>query len=56
MFSLSSRTIVGVAYWFKQQGAVTSVLMLDYDGQTFSNFVPALPDQKKIAVHAQITF
>jgi hypothetical protein len=51
-----SRTIVGVAYWFKQQGAVTSVLMLDYDGQTFSNFVPALPDQKKIAVHAQITF
>src|SRR4051812_37509128 len=49
-----SRTIVGVAFWFKQQGPVTSVLMLDYDGQTFSNFEPGLPVQKKFAVHAQV--
>ncbi len=51
-----SRTIVGVAYWFPHQGAVTSSLMLDYDGQTFANFVPAQPAQKRIALHALINF
>jgi len=50
------RTIVGVAYWFPHQGNVSSALMLDYDGQTFDNFAPALPSQKKIAVHALINF
>ena len=51
-----ARTIVGVAYWFPHQGAVSSALLLDYDGQTFDNFTPALPAQKKIAVHALINF
>jgi hypothetical protein len=50
------RTIVGVAYWFPHQGSVTSSLLLDYDGQTFSNVVPAQPAQKKIALHALINF
>jgi hypothetical protein len=50
------RTIVGVAYWFPQKGSVTSSLLLDYDGQTFSNFVPTQPAQKKIAIHALINF
>jgi hypothetical protein len=50
------RTIVGVAYWFKEQGSFTSSLMLDYDGQTFSNFVPFQPAQKKIAIHALVNF
>lgn len=51
-----TRTIVGVAYWFPHQGAVSSALLLDYDGQTFHNFATALPKQQRIAVHALVTF
>jgi hypothetical protein len=51
-----TRTIVGVAYWFKEQGSVATSLMLDYDGQTFSNFTPFQPAQKRIAVHALVNF
>jgi hypothetical protein len=50
------RTIAGVAYWFPHQGAVSSALLLDYDGQTFDNFAPAQPRQTKVAVHALINF
>ena len=50
------RTIAGVAYWFKPAGSVQSALLFDYDGQTFSYFVPAQQAQKKIAVHALINF
>jgi hypothetical protein len=53
---IRQRTIVGVAYWFPHQGSVSSSLMLDYDGQTFTNVVPAQAAQKKIAVHALINF
>jgi hypothetical protein len=51
-----TRTIVGVAYWFPHQGNVQSTLMLDYDGQTFHDFLPAQPAQRKIAVHGQVLF
>ena len=51
-----TRTIAGVAYWFPHQGSVSSALLLDYDGQTFDNFVPAQPRQTKVAVHALINF
>jgi hypothetical protein len=50
------RTILGVAYWFRETGSVQSALLVDYDGQTFSNFAPALPAQKKIALHALFNF
>jgi hypothetical protein len=30
--------------------------MLDYEGQTFSNFPIAQPTQKRIAIHGQIIF
>jgi hypothetical protein len=50
------RTIAGVAYWFRTQGSIQSAVLVDYDGQTFSNFVPSQPAQKKIAVHALINF
>ena len=50
------RTIAGIAYWFPRQGSVSSALMLDYDGQTFDNFAPALPVQRKLAVHALVNF
>jgi len=51
-----NRTIVGVAYWFPHQGNVSSAMMIDYDGQTFDNFTPALPKQSRIAVHGLISF
>ncbi len=51
-----NRTILGVAYWFPHQGSVSSALLVDYDGQTFDSFAPALPKQQKIAVHALINF
>ena len=50
------RTIVGIAYWFKNQGSYQTSLMLDYDGQTFQNYAPAQPAQKKIALHALFNF
>jgi len=50
------RTIAGVAYWFKTAGSIQSALLVDYDGQTFSNFVPSQPAQKKVAVHALVNF
>jgi len=51
-----NRTIVGVAYWLPHQGNVSTAFLLDYDGQTFENVTPALPAQKKIAVHALVSF
>jgi len=51
-----TRTIAGVAYWFKNQGSYQSALLLDYDGQTFHNFAPAQPKQTRVAVHALINF
>jgi len=50
------RTIVGVAYWFKHQGAVSTALMLDYDGANFDKLVPPAPKQNKIALHALVNF
>jgi hypothetical protein len=55
-FQVRTRTIAGVAYWFPHQGAVSSALLLDYDGQTFSNFAPAQPKNAKVALHALINF
>jgi len=51
-----NRTIAGVAYWFPHQGSVTSALLLDYDGQTFDNFAPAISKQSRLAVHGLINF
>lgn len=51
-----SRSIVGVAYWFPHQGTVSAALLLDYDGATFSNFVPAQRKLQRIAVHGLVSF
>jgi hypothetical protein len=50
------RTIVGVAYWFKHQGPVSSALMLDWDGANFDKLVPPQATQNKIALHALVNF
>src|SRR5262245_30912562 len=51
-----NRRIFGVAYWFPYQGNVNTVLMLDYDSQTFDNFVPSISKQSRLAVHGQVVF
>jgi hypothetical protein len=53
---LRNRTIVGIAYWFPHQGNVNTALMLDYDGQTFDNFSPAISKQSRLSVHGQVVF
>jgi hypothetical protein len=50
------RTIVGVSYWFPHQGNVSTAILVDYDGQTFHNYTPGVPAQKKYAVHALLNF
>jgi hypothetical protein len=49
-----SRVIAGLAYWFPHQGNVTSALMLDYDGQIFTNVTTA--PNKSVILHALVNF
>jgi len=51
-----NRTIAGVSYWFPHQGNVAAALLLDYDGQTFDNFAPAISKNTRVAVHGLIQF
>jgi len=51
-----NRGIIGVAYWFPHQGAVSSALLLDYDNQSFQNFTVATPNQSRVAVHGLVSF
>jgi hypothetical protein len=50
------RTIVGVAYWFKHQGTVSSAILLDYDQGDFDKLVPPQAKQTKFAVHGLVNF
>jgi len=50
------RVIGGVAYWFAHEGPVASALLFDVDHTTFDGFSPAQPTQRKIAIHALVSF
>jgi len=50
------RTIVGGAYWFPLTGGVATAILVDYDGQTFHNALPAQPKQARFGVHGLISF
>ena len=50
------RTIAGVAYWFPHQGTVATALLFDVDDTRFAAFTPAQPTQRKVALHAMLTF
>lgn len=50
------RTIAGLAYWFPHQGTVSTALMLDLDDTTFHDYAPAQATQKRLALHALVTF
>jgi hypothetical protein len=51
-----TRTIAGIAYWFKNQGPTQAALLFDYDGQTFHNFTTPQAKQTRVAVHALLNF
>lgn len=50
------RTIAGIAYWFAHQGSVASALMFDVDNVKYNAFSPVKPTERKIAVHALVSF
>jgi hypothetical protein len=49
-----NRFITGLAYWFPHQGAVSTALMIDYDGQILEN--ATVPANKSVFVHALVNF
>jgi hypothetical protein len=50
------RTIAGIAYWFPHQASVASALLLDVDNVSYTNFSPARPTERRIAIHAMVSF
>lgn len=48
------RIIAGIAYWFPHQGAVSSAILFDYDGQRFDNITT--PPTKGVAIHGLLSF
>jgi hypothetical protein len=50
------RTIAGVAYWFQHTSPVVTALMLDLDDTRFAGFAPVQPRQRRVALHAMLTF
>jgi hypothetical protein len=51
-----SRTIAGLAYWLPRQGNVSSAVLLDYEQVNNRGFDPAVPEQKRVALHALVNF
>jgi hypothetical protein len=51
-----TRTIAGVAYWFAHQGSVATALLFDVDQTRFAGFSPAQPTQRRLAVHALVSY
>jgi hypothetical protein len=51
-----NRSLGGVAYWFPHQGAVAAALLLDAEVLRFSSFVVNQPTQRRLALHALVTF
>ncbi len=50
------RTIAGLAYWLPHQGNVSSAVLLDYEQVKADGFLPAQPQQKRVALHALVNF
>jgi hypothetical protein len=55
--SVKDRWIMGVAYWPRVMSAsVSAAFLLDYEQVRYHDFAPARPTEKRIAVHAMVTF
>ena len=50
------RSIFGVSYWLPHEGTVSSGWLLDMETTTFDGFAPAIPTQRKLALHALLAF
>ena len=51
-----ARTILGVAYWFRRQGPVSSAILFDYEQVENRQFAPERPDERRWAVHTLVNF
>jgi len=49
-------TIGGVAYWFPHQGNVATALLLDVDNVKYTAYSPARATERRIALHALVSF
>jgi hypothetical protein len=52
---VKSRTILGVAYWFKLPKGVSAALMLDHDAVDYDEEL-GKPDERRIALHSLLQF
>jgi hypothetical protein len=51
-----NRTLGGVAYWFRHQGAVSTALLVDVEEVTFNDFAVSRPAERRVALHALVNF
>ena len=50
------RTIVGIAYWFPRQGAVSSALLLDYEAVNNRDYAPSRSNERRWILHGLVNF
>ncbi len=50
------RSILGIAYWFPHQGAVSAAALFDVERVNNNGFIPARPDERRFAFHALVNF
>jgi hypothetical protein len=53
---VNTRTIAGVAYWLPKQGSVSSAVLLDVEQVKYSKYTTPKPTQRKLFVHALVSF
>jgi hypothetical protein len=51
-----NRSILGVAYWFRNQGPVSAAILLDYERVNNAGYIPVRSDEQRWAVHTLINF
>lgn len=50
------RTIAGLAYWFPLQGSLAAALLLDVERVRYHQFTPFRPTERRIALHALVSY
>ncbi|MEO8679838.1 MAG: hypothetical protein ABI665_12370 [Vicinamibacterales bacterium] len=53
---LKTRTIVGVSYWIPLPAGVATAFLLDYEQVAYQRVLPPRPTEKRIALHALVSF
>ena len=52
----TDRTIAGVSYWFRHQGTVSTVLLLDFENVKNKDYNPVRVDERRWALHMLVNF